>query len=139
MGHNKIKGILPLLKEAQQKYGNVTPDVITQLASSLDMPLNDVYAVASFYYFLSLKPLGRHVIRVCKSLPCYLEHSADIVTAITGEIGIGADQTTEDGRFTLQLTNCIGLCDHSPAMLIDSDPHVNLTPHKISQILKHYK
>ncbi len=114
-------------------------EVIAELAESLEIPVNDVYGVASFYSFLSIQPLGRNVIRICKSLPCYLKHCQTIIESVAKEIGIKPGETTPDGRFSFQLTNCIGACDKAPAMMINNDIHIDLTPGKISQILKGYK
>jgi len=131
--------LVGILKEAQSKFGYVPEDVMAELAESLEIPINEVYGVASFYSFLSLKPLGRNVIRVCKSLPCYLKNCQIIIEAVEKELGIKPGETTADGRFSFQLTNCIGLCDRAPAMMINNDAHVDLTPEKISQILKSYQ
>ncbi len=130
---------MALLKEAQAEYGYVPEEVMAELAESLDMPLNDVYGVASFYSFISLKPLGRNIIRVCQSLPCYMKHGQAIVECLTRELGIKPGETTADRRFSLQLTNCIGLCDLAPAMMINDDAHGDLTPDRIDEILKKYK
>jgi NADH-quinone oxidoreductase E subunit len=127
------------LKEAQGLHGYVTEEVIVALAKSLNIPVHEVYGVASFYSFLATRPLGRNVIRVCRSLPCHLKSAEMIMEAVAKELGIGPGETTADGRFSFELTNCIGLCDHAPAMLVNQDPHVDLTPAKIKQILKSYK
>ncbi len=127
------------LQEAQRRDGHVSEEVIAALAESLAIPVHEVYGVASFYSFLSTKPLGRNVIRVCKSLPCYLKSAEVIMEAVEKELGIGLGDTTTDGRFTFELTNCIGLCDRAPAMLINQDPHLDLTPEKIKQILESYR
>ena len=137
--HKGQEDLIGLLKEAQTKFGHVPEEVMAELARSLDIPINDVYGVASFYSFLSTRPLGRNVIRVCRSLPCYLKHSQAIMESVEKEIGIKPGETTADGRFSFQLTNCIGLCDRAPAMMINNDPHVDLTPEKIAQILATYK
>jgi NADH-quinone oxidoreductase subunit E len=131
--------LLARLRAAQERYGYVSEEVMDELAQSLDIPLHEVYGVASFYSFLSTKPLGRNVIRVCRSLPCYLKNAEVIIAAVKKELGIAPGETTEDKRFTLQLVNCIGLCDHAPAMLVNHDAHGDLTPEKIKQILKNYK
>ena len=131
--------LLVLLKEAQEKSGYLSAEVLEELAKSLNIPANDVYGVASFYSFLSTRPLGRNVIRICKSLPCYLKHCQTVIESVEKEIGIKPGKTTPDGRFSFQLTNCIGLCDKAPAMMINYDAHVDLTPSKISKILKNYK
>ncbi len=137
--HKGQEDLIVLLKEAQNKSGYVSEEVMAELAESLDIPISDVYGVASFYSFLSTEPLGRNVIRVCKSLPCYLEHCQAIMESVEKEIGIKPGETTPDGRFSFQLTNCIGACDNAPAMMINDDVHVALTPEKIAQILETYK
>ncbi len=137
--HKGQEDLIVLLKETQNKFGYVPDEVMAELAESLDIPVNDVYGVASFYSFLSTKPLGRNVVRICKSLPCYLKHCQTIIESVGKEIGIKPGETTPDGRFSFQLTNCIGLCDRALAMRINNDVHVDLTPEKISQILKTYK
>ena len=131
--------LLVVLKEAQARFGYLPPEFMVELADSLGVPVNDVYGVASFYSFLSIKPLGRNVIRICRSLPCQMKNYQAVIEAVAREIGIRPGETTPDGRFSFELTNCIGLCDRAPAMLINSDAHVDLTPKKISQILQNYK
>jgi NADH-quinone oxidoreductase subunit E len=103
------------------------------------MAPNDVYGVASFYSYLHAHPKGRHVIKICKSLPCHLSDYEMVVEELFRQIGIRPGQTTSDGRFSLVFTNCIGLCDNSPAMLVDDRPHTNLQPSQIPAILSHYK
>ncbi len=137
--HKGQEDLLVLLKEVQSAFGYVPEETIAELAESLEIPINDVYGVASFYSFLSIKPLGRNVIRICKSLPCYLKHCQTIIESVAKEIGIKPGETTPDGRFSFQQTNCIGACDKAPAMMINNDVHIDLTPEKISQILKTYK
>ena len=133
------ENLLIALKEAQTRLGYLPQKLMAELADSLDVPVNDVYGVATFYSFLATRPLGRNVIRICKSLPCYLQNCQTIIETVAKEIGIKPGETTPDGRFSFELTNCIGLCDRAPAMLINNDAHVDLTPSKISQILQNYK
>ncbi len=128
-----------LLKEAQDKHGYLSREILAELAESLNLSLSDVYGVASFYSFLFTKPLGRNVIKVCKSLPCYLKNSQIIMDYIEKEIGIRPGETTSDGKFSFELTNCIGACDKAPAMMINQDVYGDLTPEKVSQILAKYK
>ncbi len=112
---------------------------MAEVAQTLNMSISDIYGVATFYSFLSSRPLGRNVIRVCQSLPCHIRSNNTIIKRIENEIGIKPGETTSDGRFSFQLANCIGACDGAPAMLINNDIHVNLTLKKIRQILKTYK
>ena len=132
------ENLLALLKEAQNKFGYVPEEFMSELAESLDMSLSDVYGVATFYSFLSTKPQGRNIIRICKSIPCFLQNCQTIIKTVEKEIGIKPGETTPDGKFSVQLANCIGACDKAPAMMVNYDVHTDLTPEKISQILKEY-
>ena len=131
--------LLLSLKRAQDECTHLSREIIIEVSRSLDVPLSDVFGVASFYSFLSTKPQGRNIIRVCGSVPCYLKDSTMIVECVAEEIGIGPGETTADGRFSFELTNCIGACDAAPAMLINDDVHGDLTAKKISRILKSYR
>ena len=133
------ENLVVLLEEAQSKFGYLTGELLIEMAKSLGLSVSDVYGVATFYSFLSTKPLGKNVIRVCKSLPCFLKNCQTIIKSVEGEIGIRPGETTPDGKFSFQLTNCIGVCDEAPAMMVNNDVHVNLTPSKISQILRSYE
>ena len=131
--------LLILLAEAQSKFGYLTGELLIEVAKSLGLSISEVYGVATFYSFLSTKPQGRNVIRICKSLPCILKNSQIIIESVAREIGIRPGETTPDGKFSFQLTNCIGACDEAPAMMVNNDVHVALTPSKISQILRSCK
>lgn len=130
--------LLVQLAKAQRESGHLSPGILAGLAESLGIPLSKVYGVASFYSFLSTKPQGRNVIRICRNLPCLLKGSETVIEAISEEIDVKPGQTTADGRFSFEFTNCIGACDKSPAMLINDDVHGDLTPAKITQILSSY-
>ncbi len=131
--------LLVALQEAQRKYGYLPEDYMAQLAESLDISLSEVYGVATFYSFLATKPQGKYVIRVCKSVPCYLKEAESMIEFMEQELDIKPGETTADGRFTLQLVNCIGACDKPPAMLVNDELHDDLTPEKIKQILSSCK
>ena len=133
------RDLLVLLERAQSRSGYLSKRTIAELAESLGLSIGEVYGVASFYSFLSIKPQGRNVIRICKSLPCYLRNAQTIIEGVQREIGIKPGETTADGKFSFELTNCIGACDKAPAMMVNDDVHVDLTPKNISQILKAYK
>jgi len=133
---NECANLLVQLKKAQSEFGCVPEKFLTKLARSLNISISEAYGVATFYSFLSTRALGRNVIRVCKSLPCYLKHSRMIIQCVEDELGIKPGETTPDGRFSLELTNCIGACDKAPAILINHDIHTSLTTKKLPQILK---
>ncbi|MBI2980536.1 MAG: NADH-quinone oxidoreductase subunit NuoE [Chloroflexi bacterium] len=133
------ESVLVLLQEAQEKFGYIPEDFMANVARSLDISLSEVFGVATFYSFLTCKPLGRNVIRVCKSLPCCLKDAQMIIESVESELRIKPGETTTDGKFSLTLTNCVGACDKAPAMMINDDTYTDLTPGKISQILKKCK
>ena len=130
--------LLPILKKAQGKSRYISPKFMANTAESLNLSVSDVYGVSTFYSFLSTTQLGANVIRICKSLPCYLKGSEMILKSIEDSIGIKPGETTGDKKFSLELANCIGACDRAPAMLVNDEVHGNLTPRKISRILKQY-
>ena len=130
--------LLVELEKTQRETGHLSTEYLAGLAKSLDIPLSRVYGVASFYSFLATKPQGRNVIRICRSLPCILKNAEMIIETISEELGIKPGQTTADGRFTFELTNCVGACDKAPAMLVNDDVYGDLTPAKISKILDSY-
>ncbi|MDP7409752.1 MAG: NADH-quinone oxidoreductase subunit NuoE [Dehalococcoidales bacterium] len=133
------ENILIQLKRVESQFGYIPKESITEVAQSLDLPISEIYGVATFYSFLATKPLGRNVIWVCQNLPCHLKHAETTIDNLERILGIKPGETTSDNKFSLKLTNCIGACDYAPAMLINRDLHGNLTPNKISQILKLYK
>ncbi len=130
--------LLGMIKEEQEKAGHVSEGAMAGIAQTLQLPIGDVYGVTTFYSFLSTKPMGRHVIRICKSVPCFLQDGEMMAAAIEKELGISPGETTSDGRFTFELTNCIGACDQAPAMLVDDEVYGDLTPEKIGEILKSF-
>lgn len=133
------KEILPLLQQTQRRTGFLSDKAMAGLAEEIGATKSDVYGVATFYSFLSVKPQGRNIIRICRTLPCHIKNGQAIVDSLIKILGIKPGETTTDGKFTFVLTNCIGACDKAPAMLINDDVHGDLTPEKIAGILKAYK
>jgi NADH:ubiquinone oxidoreductase subunit E/Pyruvate/2-oxoacid:ferredoxin oxidoreductase delta subunit len=130
--------LLPLLKAQQAQKGFVSKTFMIKTAEALGLTLGEVYGVATFYAFVSEKPRGRHIIRICKDVPCFIKNGLGIIDGVQAAIGIAPGETTADGRFSFMLASCIGACDKAPAMLVDDDVHGNLTPEKIDKILRKY-
>lgn len=127
--------LLTVLKEVQDKFSYLPENIIADIATGLGVSLSEVCEVASFYSFLSTEPLGDNTIRICKSTPCFLKNCDIIVKVVEKELGISVNETTEDGKFSLKLTNCIGACDMAPAMMINKRTYGNLSPDKVAGIL----
>jgi len=138
LSERERESLLGMIKEEQRKSGYISEEAMAGIAESLALSVGDVYGVTTFYSFLSTQPLGKHVIRICKGVPCFLQNAGMIIESIQEALGIGPGETTADGRFSFELTNCIGACDQAPAMLVDDEVHGHLTPEKISEILKSY-
>ena len=138
-GGKSNKNLLLLLEEAQNRFGYLSQEIMGKLAKSLGISISEVYGVATFYSFLYIKPQGRNVIRICKSLPCFLSNSDMIIKSVEQELGIKPGETTADGKFSFQLTNCIGACDRAPAIMINNEVYGDLTSKKISGILKTFE
>ena len=134
--HPRQEELLTMLIEEKQNSGHISPSVIDKIASETGLSVGDVYGVANFYSFLGTKPGGENVIRICKSLPCYMQHAQLVIDSVQEIIGITPGECTEDGKFSFELTNCIGACDQAPAMLINDQLYGNLTTEKIAAILK---
>ncbi len=131
--------LLDMLEASQRESGYISEEAIAEMAGGLGLSVSEVYGVASSYAFLSTRPQGRHVIRICKSLPCYIKNAPVIIEGVEKGIGIRPGETTSDGRFSFELTNCIGACDQAPAMLINDRMYGNLAPEKISEILQFHE
>jgi len=133
------RNLLVLLERTRDVYGYIPDDAVMGLADQLGIPVVDVYAAATFYRALPLKPMGKHVVKVCKSVPCYLKHNQPVIEAVERALGIAPGQTSQDGLFSLELVNCIGACDRAPAMMIDDDVFGDLTPERVAEILAGYR
>lgn len=120
--------VMPLLDLAQRQSGGWLPQpTIRAVAELLSMPEIRVMEVASFYSMYNLKPVGRHLVQVCTTTPCWLRGSSDIMSACQSHLGIGHGETTADGQFTLIEVECLGACVNAPMMQINDDYYEDLT------------
>ena len=131
--------LVPLLHDLQDALGYLSPEVMETVAEAMDLPVGQVHGVATFYSLFYTKPHGKHVVRLCDSPCCHIEGSRRIRESIAANLGIEADETTEDGDFTFEIVSCMGLCGVAPAIMIDDDVYGNLTPEKVPGILEKYR
>jgi NADH-quinone oxidoreductase subunit E len=127
------------LKIVQEHRGWVPDEAIRDIAALLEMTVDELDGVATFYSMIFRKPVGRHVIRVCDSAPCWIMGYEQLLEALKSQLGIVFGETTEDERFTLLPVSCLGVCDHAPVMMIDEDLHMDLTPDQVEGILAQYE
>jgi NADH:ubiquinone oxidoreductase subunit E len=132
------ESLMPILQGIVQKYNYLTDEAMVEVAKELDISAAEVYGTASFYTFLETKAKGKYVIRVCKTITCSMKGKSDIVHTIEDMLKIKVGETTADNQFSLLETNCIGWCHKAPAILINEMPYTELTPEKVTEIIKDY-
>ena len=130
---------LAIMQDLQHKYNYIPREGMEQLSEYLGCPLSSLYSMATFYKALSLKPKGRHIIKLCDGTACHIRGSAGLMDGISRLLGIGDGGVTEDGMFSLELVNCLGSCALAPAMLIDENYHGKVTVEKLPSILDSYR
>lgn len=137
--HKNIKGgLIPVLHNIQDVYGYLPKEMLNIVSDDLNIPLTEIYGVASFYSYFSLTPKGKHVIRVCLGTACYVKNSQAIIDEIGSELGVTVGQTTSDGKFTLEATRCLGACGLSPVMMIDDKVFGRLVKDDVAKILSEF-
>ncbi|MEK0362876.1 NADH-quinone oxidoreductase subunit NuoE [Pseudomonas sp. CBC3] len=127
------------LKIVQQQRGWVPDGACDAIGEVLGIPASDVEGVATFYSQIFRVPVGRHIIRVCDSMTCYIGGHESVLDSIRNEIGIEPGQTSTDGRFTLIPVCCLGNCDKAPALMIDDDTFGDVQPGGVAQLLEAYQ
>jgi NADH-quinone oxidoreductase subunit E len=126
------------LRIVQRRSGWVSDENLRDVAAYLDMSPEELESLATFYDKIFREPVGRHIILVCDSVSCWIMGADTIIGHLKLRLGAGLGETTSDGRFTILPCACLGLCDRSPAMMIDDDVHGNLDGAKIDRILEIY-
>lgn len=131
--------ILPILHLAQAEFeGWLHPAVMDKVAEILNIQSIEVYEVASFYSMFNLKPVGKCVIEVCRTGPCWLMGAEDIVKYLEKKLNVREGQTSADGMFTLKTVECLASCGTAPMMQVGQTYHENLTLDKVDGILNDY-
>ncbi|MFQ5885813.1 MAG: NADH-quinone oxidoreductase subunit NuoF [Anaerolineae bacterium] len=133
------EALVETLRHLNAHWGYLPREALRVVAQAHQMTPSQLYGVASFYSLLSTAPRGEHVIRCCESAPCELSGSGEVLEAVKERLGIDAGQTTEDGRFTLETTSCLGLCGVGPVLTLDEKVYGRLTPERVSHILNGYR
>ena len=129
--------VMPLLYLAQkQNDGWISTAAMNYIAQFLSMPEIKVYEVATFYSMYNKKPVGKYLIQLCRTTPCWLCGSDEIRKACEKNLGISLGETTPDNKFTLVEVECLGACIKGPAIQINDDYHENLTPESVVELLK---
>ena len=128
--------LITILQKTQEIYGYVPIDAVYHIAERTGLTPAKIMGVATFYSQFRFQAVGKYLIMVCKGTACYVNGAERIIEAISEELGIGDNQTTEDGLFSLSLVSCLGCCSLAPVMMINEDTYGSLTPDKVKQILR---
>ena len=138
--HKTVKGpLIPVLHKIQGLFGYLPEDMLHLVSLGLNIPMTEIYGVASFYSNFSLVPKGEHIIRVCLGTACYVKGAQLIIDELSKELGVNVGETTEDGKFTFEAARCLGACGLAPVMMIDEQVYGRLEPETVVQILEEYK
>ena len=132
-------GTMPVMQQAQEIFGYLPEEVQQYIAKEMDIPVSDVYGVATFYAQFNLEPKGQYTISVCMGTACYVKGSRKVLDKLEEVLGITAGHTTPDGVFTLNATRCLGACGLAPVMMINEDVYGRLTPDQIPEIIAKYR
>jgi [NiFe] hydrogenase diaphorase moiety large subunit len=127
--------LIPILADVKRRFHEIDSETMQTIADVLDIHPVEVYSVASFYAFLHGAPTGQFVVRLCGTLSCDFAGKDAIADALKAELGIGFDQTTDDGLFTLEWASCVGMCDQGPALLVNDEVHTRVTPDTVREIV----
>ena len=134
-----VKGcLMPIMHKANEIYGYLPAEVQTMIADELDIPLAEVYGVATFYSQFSLKPKGKHRISICLGTACYVKGADKILDAVEKELRISCGELTPDRKFSLDSCRCVGACGLAPVMIVDDEVYGRLTAKDVKGVLDKY-
>ncbi|RPH57297.1 MAG: NADH-quinone oxidoreductase subunit NuoE [Chloroflexi bacterium] len=129
--------LLAALYLAQEQYGWLSPEAIQRVANRLELSAGQVYSTASFYTMFRLEPQGKYLVQVCEGLSCYLAGGAEpIIQHIARKLKVKPGETTPDGKFTLEVVQCLAACGTAPALRINDELYENLTLESIDELLE---
>lgn len=131
--HDKL--LIPILEEIQNYYNYLPEKALREVSKNLNLPLKDVYGVASFYKAFSLKPRGKHIVTVCLGTACHVRNAPAIVESFQKQLGINAGETTNDNEFTLETVNCLGACALGPIVVTDGKYNSSVKIKEVKSII----
>lgn len=135
----KPGGLIEAFHAVQRELSYLPVEAVTEAANVFNVPASVAYGVATFYSMFSVESRGKNVIRICESAPCHVAGAADVVAALERELGIKMGDTTADGRFALEYTECVGQCQATPVITINGKPYLDVSPARIPAILAEFK
>ncbi len=135
---NRPDKLMDVILQVQKVVPSMAEDVAAVIAREMGLSQNDVYSFVTFYERLSVKQKGKYIVRMCANAPCHVRGAREVRDAILDLLGIEIGETTADGRFTVELSPCMGVCDISPAIMINETIYGNLTCESAQALIKRY-
>ncbi len=132
--HNDL--LIPILEEVQQHYNYLPEKILREISFQLDIPMRDVYGVATFYKAFSLKPRGKHLLSACMGTACHIRGTKSVVTEIEKQLGIRSGETTADNEITFETVNCLGACALGPVVVADGKYYTGVKKQAVKQIIE---
>jgi len=130
--------MVPILQDVQEAFDWLPENALRYISQRLNVPLGQIYRLASFYDAFSLTPRGKHVIRVCMGTACYVKGANRILDALQRELSIGPGDITKDGQFSLETVNCLGCCGQSPVVTVDDEIFGYFKQTQVAELVKTY-
>lgn len=134
----KKSSLIPILQDIQAINRWIPPEMLKQVSEKLNIPLIDVYSLATFYKSFYLKPRGKHVITVCSGTACHVRGGPKILAELKNQLNIDVEETTPDNNFTLETVRCLGACALGPLMVVDKKYFGQMNTKKVTSNLKKY-
>ena len=134
-----VRHALAIMQDLQQRFNHIPREALAVIAGHTKSSAAHLYALATFYKALSLKPKGRHIIKICDGTACHIHGAANLMDCIRRELSISPGETTADGEFSLETVNCLGACAIAPVVVIGKTYYGKMTPEKLPQILDIYR
>ncbi len=136
---DKPGGIIEAYHAIQKEYNYIPEEALKEAAKAFKLSEAQAFGVATFYSYLSVKKRGKYIIRMCESAPCHVAGADEVLKAMEAYLGIKVGETTPDNKFTLELSECVGQCQATPVVTINSEPVFNVKPEMVPGILAGYK
>ena len=130
--------LLGIIQEFQREFNYVPEEAMKRLAEVFEVPESRIYSIGTFYHALSLKPRGKHTIKVCMGTACHLKGAPLLLESMERDLKIKRGSTTDDGMYTLESVNCVGACAMAPVIVIGDDFHGHLSSTRVSAVMKKY-
>ena len=133
------ESLLPVLEDIQERFNYLSEDALKTVSEKLQIPLNQVYSVSTFYNVFSLEPKGKYIVQVCMGTACHVRGAPAVLEEAERFLKIKRGKTSKDKKYTLETVNCVGACALGPIMIVNGKYHGHMVANNVKKILKEYK